>query len=157
MATLDNRVTINPNGRIYYHLYIKPFADVTMIPFVFHFDTGADTCMIDLRELQKLGYTKEWVLKNGTPHKVNQANKTAIENCYLVNLPQVTIGKHSFNNFRIVTSTTERLNQLLGINFIALCDWNISYKKNYAEFTLIKQIFGKAPNDFEAFLSQDES
>ena len=156
MATLDNRVTIDKNGRIDYYLYIKPFADVTMRPVIFRFDTGADSCMIDIGILLNLGYTEEWVLKNGTPHKVNQANKTAIENCYLVNLPQVTIGKHSFNNFRIVTSTTERLNQLLGINFIALCDWNISYKKSYAEFTLIKQIFGTAPGDFEAFLSQEE-
>jgi len=157
MATLSNRVTINKSGQIHYDLYIKPFADVTMIPFEFIFDTGAGTCMIDLRELQKLGYTEEWVLQNGVKKTVNQANKTKIENCYVIKLPQITIGKHSFNNFNMITSTTERLNQLLGLNFIALCDWNISYKNNYAEFTLIKQILGKAPGDFEAFLSQDES
>jgi len=106
--------------------------------------------------LQKLGYTEEWVLQNGEKKAVNQVNKTAIENCYIVHLPQVTIGKHSFSNFRVVTSTTERLNQLMGINFIALCDWDICYKKSYAEFTLIKQIVGKSPGDFEAFLAQNE-
>jgi len=156
MATLDNRVDIDEHGRIYYILYIKPFADVTMKPVVFRFDTGADPCMIDIGMLLNLGYTAEWVLQNGEKYKVNQADKTEIKNCYAVHLPQVTIGKHSFNNFKIVTSTTERLNQLMGINFIALCDWDISYKKSYAEFTLIKQIVGKSPGDFEAFLAKDE-
>ncbi|MCL1997364.1 MAG: retroviral-like aspartic protease family protein [Turicibacter sp.] len=156
METLDNRVTIYPNGQIHYDLYIKPFADVTMKPVKFIFDTGVGTCMIDLIELQKLGYTEKWVLQNGVKKTVNQANKTKIENCYVVKLPQITIGKHSFNNFNMITSTTERLNQLLGLNFIRLCDWDISYKKNYAEFTLIKQILAKAPGDFEAFLSHDE-
>jgi len=48
MATLDNREIIDKEGRIYYTFYIKPFDDVTMRPIVFRFDTGADTCMIDI-------------------------------------------------------------------------------------------------------------
>ncbi|MCL1999785.1 MAG: retropepsin-like domain-containing protein [Turicibacter sp.] len=151
---MTNQVAIADNGRIYYNVYIKPFDNVTMQYIRFQYDTGADNCMLDISELNRLGYTNDWIKTTGEPKKVYTADLKLVEECFVIKLPNVTIGKHSCTNFHIVTSLSAKLAPLLGLNFIKFCSWHLNYKEYFAEFELIEEIFPIKQGDFGIHFTQ---
>ncbi|MCL1999783.1 MAG: retropepsin-like domain-containing protein [Turicibacter sp.] len=149
-----NQVEIAENGRIYYDLYIKPFDEVTMRQIRFQYDTGADNCLLDIAALNRLGYTNDWIKTTGEPKKVYTADLKLVEECFVIKLPNVTIGKHSCTNFHIVTSLSAKLAPLLGLNFIKFCNWFLDYEKAVADFKLIREIFPIKQGDFGIHFTQ---
>jgi len=120
--------------RIY--LYIQPNnAAIPLERWRFKVDTGANISAISKTDLAKLGFDRDWIIQNGElDEDVDTANGGKVNDCYRIILPQVRFGTYVCENALFITSLTDEMRNLFGLNFIRYFNWGYDYDAREVEY-----------------------
>ena len=103
-------------------------------------DSGADRTTISSTFLNDLGYSNEWI-KTGKlltgDTRPTVATGEPIDDCYIVSLPEITIGDYVGYNWPILTSLSVQFRNLLGTDTMSFFNWEFDYKNGICRYNLI--------------------
>jgi len=139
-----------PNWFTYIDLYCLERDYKGQQNFSFKVDTGANISSISLTALLELGYTSDWIVQNGTLEPAAEtANGRIVENCYRIHLPQVKFGTYTCKNPLFLTSLTEDMRNLFGLNFMRYFNWDLNYQTKVAKYFINENQFVLGDSIFE--------
>ena len=117
-------------------LYIQPNnADIPILRQRFKIDTGANISAISKTNLADLGFDRNWIIQNGElDEDVDTANGNKVNDCYRIILPQVRFGTYVCENALFITSLTDEMRNLFGLNFIRYFNWIYDYNAREVEY-----------------------
>jgi predicted aspartyl protease len=114
-----NNIKFREFGRVYLIIDIKPIDGITLYPFEFKVDTGADTTTISKSALARIGYDMDWIEKNAVIYKDEDKPTTASGdkiNAGYIQLPLIHIlgyeGKYW--PFQVIMDKDKDFRNLLG-------------------------------------------
>ncbi|MCL2014914.1 MAG: retroviral-like aspartic protease family protein [Defluviitaleaceae bacterium] len=115
-----SRLRIDNNWFTWIYLYVQPNNFVApLLRRPFKVDTGANISAISKTDLAKLGFDRDWIIQNGKlDEDVDTANGSKVNDCYRIILPQVRFGTYVCENALFITSLTDEMRNLFGLNFI---------------------------------------
>ncbi|MCL1998014.1 MAG: retroviral-like aspartic protease family protein [Turicibacter sp.] len=131
-----SRLRIDEGWFAWIYLYIQPNnADIPLLRQPFKVDTGANISSISKTDLAKLGFDRAWILQNGElDENVDIANGSTVNDCYRITLPQVRFGTYFCENALFITSLTDEMRNLFGLNFIRYFNWGYDYDAREVEY-----------------------
>ena len=139
-----------PSWFTYIDLYCLTYDSKGQKRVQFKVDTGANISSISLNALLALGYTADWIVQNGTLEPAAEtANGRTVENCYRIHLPQVKFGVYTCKNPLFLTSLTEDMRNLFGLNFMRYFNWDLNYQTKVAEYFINENQFTLGDSVFE--------
>jgi hypothetical protein len=104
-------------------------------------DTGANCTTISHTELEKLGYDKDWIklgkLLEGD-ERPTAATGLPVDDCYIVTLPEISIGEWVGYNWPFMTSLSVPFKFLLGTDSMRFFNWHFDYENDVCKFDLIQ-------------------
>jgi len=110
------------------YLYIQPNNSTALLRRRFKVDTGANISAISKTHLAELGFDQNWIIQNGKlVEDVDTANGSKVNDCYRIILPQVRFGTYVCENALFITSLTDEMRNLFGLNFIRYFNWGYDY------------------------------
>jgi len=123
-----SRLRISTSWFTYIHLYCLSQDSKMQMDFRFKVDTGANISSIAFSDLLKLGFDRDWIIQNGElDEDVDTANGNKVNDCYRIILPQVRFGTYVCENALFITSLTDEMRNLFGLNFIRYFNWGYDY------------------------------
>lgn len=129
------------NGFVYLRLYIRSLNSPKMAYFDYKVDTGANRTTISSSILNNLGYDNDWI-KTGRlligDERPTVATGEPIEDCYIVSLPEITIGDYVGYNWPFLTSLSVPFKDLLGTDTMSFFNWDFNYESGFCGYDLIK-------------------
>ena len=114
-------VDLEPDtGRKIVPVYFQEYVDISLSRIDFRLDSGADITTIRKSDLNRLGYSMEWIDKNKKEAeniKVRMADSTERNGVY-VEIPLVSFMEKDFHNFKIFIVPGDNLDysNLLGLD-----------------------------------------
>lgn len=137
---MAHEIKLTADGFAFLKMNIKPKNSLTMSKFDFKVDTGANCTTISHMELEKLGYDKDWIKSGkllGGADRPTAATGLPIEDCYIVTLPEISIGEWVGYNWPFMTSLSVPFKFLLGTDSMRFFNWNFDYENDICKFELI--------------------
>ncbi|MCL1997537.1 MAG: retroviral-like aspartic protease family protein [Turicibacter sp.] len=131
-----SRLYIGESWFTWIYLYIQPNnANIPLLRHPFKVDTGANISAISKAELADLGFDQNWIIQNGElDEDVDTANGNTVNDCYRIVLPQVRFGTYVCENALFITSLTDEMRNLFGLNFIRYFNWGYDYDVREVEY-----------------------
>ncbi|MDR0220828.1 MAG: hypothetical protein LBI54_05420, partial [Lachnospiraceae bacterium] len=133
---------IDNDGFTFIEVFLKHRSKPTMYPQYFKVDSGANCTTISRRALSILGYDDDWI-KAGKRLEGNErptvATGEAIDNCYLVILPEIHIGGCVGYNWPVRVSLNEKVQfrLLFGTDSMRFFNFEFDYEQSVCRFRLI--------------------
>ncbi|MCL1986424.1 MAG: retroviral-like aspartic protease family protein [Firmicutes bacterium] len=131
-----SRLRIDNDWFTWIPLYIQ--SNNAAIPFMrrrFKIDTGANISAISKNDLADFGFDQNWIIQNGElDEDVDTANGNKVNECYRIILPQVRFGTYVCENALFITSLTDEMRNLFGLNFIRYFNWGYDYDAREVEY-----------------------
>jgi len=136
-------VKIEKNGLTWVEVGVVRFDNPTMESVEFLIDTGATITTVAHLDLILFGYSVNWI-RNGKRlvggSRLRAANRSQIDNCYMVVLPSINIGGYVGYNWPGVTDTTGDLISLFGTDSMKFFNWELNYRDRRCRFSLIEEL-----------------
>jgi len=121
-------VDLEPNtGRKIVQVYFQRFNNQLLTDIRFRLDSGADISTIRKADLNKIGYSMEWIDKNkkeDTTIKIRMADNTERNGIY-IEIPVMNFMEKDFYNFKIYIVPDE------GFDYSNLLGLDVSTEFNY--------------------------
>jgi hypothetical protein len=137
-----HEVKIDENGFAFIRVFVKPENETTMLPLSFKVDSGANCTTMSRDMLSMLGYDDDWI-KAGKrlegDERPTVATGEAVDNCYLVILPEIHIGGCVGYNWPVRVSLNEKVQfrLLFGTDSMRFFNFEFNYEHNVCKFNLI--------------------
>lgn len=126
--SLIRSVDLEPNtGRKIVQVYFQRFNNQLLTDIRFRLDSGADISTIRKADLNKIGYSMEWIDKNkkeDTTIKIRMADNTERNGIY-IEIPVMNFMEKDFYNFKIYIVPDE------GFDYSNLLGLDVSTEFNY--------------------------
>jgi hypothetical protein len=137
------RFSFQEYGRVYIPVYIKPIKGITLIPFTFKADTGADKTTISKDSLADLGYDTDWIIQNAVAFNDEDKPVTASGekvNAGYVQLPLINILGYEGKRwpFQIVMDADKDFRNLLGRDLLAGFNYCFNNEEDVFSIEIIK-------------------
>ena len=133
-------VSFDHDSFAYIRVCIKLFNSPKMAYFNYKADSGANRTTISSKILNDLGYDNEWI-KTGKlligDERPTVATGAFIDDCYIVSLPEITIGDYVGYNWSFLTSLSVPYRNLLGTDTMNYFNWEFNYEKNFCRYNII--------------------
>ena len=127
-------------GFAYLDIYIRSQETPSMSYLEYKVDSGANRTTISKDFLYDLKYTEDWI-KTGKlligDERPTVATGEPIYDCYIVSLPEITIGDYVGYNWPFLTSLSVPFKNLLGTDTMSFFNWEFDYEKGICRFNLI--------------------
>ena len=124
----------------YLDIYIRTPDKPTMSYFEYKVDSGANRTTISNIDLNGLGYDNHWI-KNGIhltgDDRPTVATGEPLDDCYIVSLPEITIGDYVGYNWPFLTSLSVPFKNLLGTDTMSFFNWEFDYENGVCKYDLI--------------------
>jgi len=137
-----SEVSFNQLGFAFVDIYIRAKSSPAMTYIKYKVDSGANRTTIRRDLLNDLGYDDDWI-KNGKlltgDDRPTVATGIAIEDCYIVNLPEISIGDYVGYNWPFLTSLSTNFRDLLGTGTMQFFNWDFNYENDICRFELIPE------------------
>ena len=133
------KINFEKYGRVFVHVFIKPYDKNTLIPIRFKVDTGADTTTLSKATLINLGYDEDWICNNAYIYKDEDKPTTAAGdkvNAGYIRLPLINILEYEGKNwpFQIILDEDKDFRNLIGRDL--LTGFNYCFNNDDDEFTI---------------------
>ncbi|MCL1882335.1 MAG: retropepsin-like domain-containing protein [Defluviitaleaceae bacterium] len=137
---MAHEITLTQDGFTFLDMNIRPINSQTMAKVRYKVDTGANCTTISKKRLAELGYDENWI-KSGKLLKGDERPTAAtglpIDDCYVVTLPEISIGEWVGYNWPFMTSLSVPFKFLLGTDSMRFFNWNFDYENDLCKFDLI--------------------
>jgi len=124
----------------YLDVYIRTPDKPTMAYFEYKVDSGANRTTISNIDLNGLGYDNDWI-KTGKlltgDDRPTVATGEPLDDCYIVSLPEITIGDYVGYNWPFLTSLSVPFKNLLGTDTMSFFNWEFDYENGVCKYDLI--------------------
>jgi hypothetical protein len=135
-------VKLNENGFAIIKVFLKHKSKPTMYPLRFKVDSGANCTTISRSALSTLGYDDDWI-KAGKrldgDERPTVATGEAIDDCYLVILPEIHVGGYVGYNWPVRVSLNEKVQfrLLFGTDSMRFFNFEFNYEQEICKYILI--------------------
>jgi len=137
-------------GFAYIDIHIRAPESPAMSYLNYKVDSGANRTTISRDFLFDLGYNEDWIKKGELligDERPTVATGEPIEDCYIVSLPEISIGDNVGYNWPFLTSLSVQYRNLLGTDTMSFFNWEFDYEKGICRYNLIsgkrKMLFNK--------------
>ena len=135
-----SEVVFSNLGFAFVKLYIRAKNSPAMTFIRYKVDSGANRTTIRRDFLNDLGYDDSWIrtgkLLTGDD-RPTVATGIAIDECYIVHLPEISIGDYVGYNWPFLTSFSINFKDLLGTSTMQFFNWDFNYEQDICRFELI--------------------
>ena len=133
-------IILDQLGFAFIDVYIRAMNTPAMTYIKYKIDTGANRTTIRRDLLNDMGYDDSWIrsgrLLTGDDRPTVATGK-AIDDCYIVYLPEINIGDYVGYNWPFLTSFNINFRDLLGTSTMQFFNWQFDYENDICRYELI--------------------